>query len=73
MPLWIVAGGAADRRPLYTTEGGWLHIDESALIEDALAAREKGFTGSKIKIVVRMSQSKSLPEFSLAFGKGGTA
>ena len=50
LPLWIVAGGAADRRPLYTTEGGWLHIDESALIEDALAAREKGFTGSKIKI-----------------------
>jgi L-alanine-DL-glutamate epimerase-like enolase superfamily enzyme len=24
LPLWIVAGGAADRRPLYTTEGGWL-------------------------------------------------
>jgi L-alanine-DL-glutamate epimerase-like enolase superfamily enzyme len=50
LPLWIIAGGAADRRPLYTTEGGWLHIDERALIEDALAAREKGFTGSKIKI-----------------------
>ena len=50
LPLWIVAGGAADRRPLYTTEGGWLHLDESALVEDALAAREKGFTGSKIKI-----------------------
>ncbi len=50
LPLWMVAGGAADRRPLYTTEGGWLHIEESALIEDALAAREKGFTGSKIKI-----------------------
>jgi L-alanine-DL-glutamate epimerase-like enolase superfamily enzyme len=50
LPLWIVAGGAADSRPLYTTEGGWLHIDERALIEDALAAREKGFMGSKIKI-----------------------
>ena len=50
LPLWIVAGGAADRRPLYTTEGGWLHIDETALVEDALAAREKGFTGSKIKV-----------------------
>ena len=22
LPLWIVAGGAAERRPLYTTEGG---------------------------------------------------
>ena len=50
VPLWIVAGGAADRRPLYTTEGGWLHIDERALVEDAVAAREQGFTGSKIKI-----------------------
>ncbi len=50
LPLWIVAGGAADRRPLYTTEGGWLHIDEGALIADALAARERGFMGSKIKI-----------------------
>ncbi len=48
--MWIVAGGAADRRPLYTTEGGWLHIDERALVEDAIAAREKGFMGSKIKI-----------------------
>jgi L-alanine-DL-glutamate epimerase-like enolase superfamily enzyme len=50
LPLWIVAGGAADRRPLYTTEGGWLHIDERALVEDAIAAREQGFIGSKIKI-----------------------
>ena len=50
LPLWIVAGGAADRRPLYTTEGGWLHIDEQALVDDAVAAREQGFTGSKIKI-----------------------
>jgi L-alanine-DL-glutamate epimerase-like enolase superfamily enzyme len=50
LPLWIVAGGASDRRPLYTTEGGWLHIDERTLVEDAVAAREKGFAGSKIKI-----------------------
>ncbi len=50
LPLWIAAGGAADRRPLYTTEGGWLHIDATALVDDALAAREQGFMGSKIKI-----------------------
>jgi L-alanine-DL-glutamate epimerase-like enolase superfamily enzyme len=50
LPLWIVAGGAADRRPLYTTEGGWLHIDDSALVDDAIAARDQGFMGSKIKI-----------------------
>jgi len=50
LPLWVAAGGASDRRPLYTTEGGWLHIPAEALVEDALAAREKGFRGSKIKI-----------------------
>src|SRR5271165_4299190 len=50
LPLWVVAGGASDRRPLYTTEGGWLHIDGAALVEDALSARERGFRGSKIKI-----------------------
>jgi L-alanine-DL-glutamate epimerase-like enolase superfamily enzyme len=49
LPLWIVAS-AADRRPLYTTEGGWLHIDERALVDDAIAAREQGFTGSKVKV-----------------------
>ena len=50
LPLWIVAGGASDRRPLYTTEGGWLHLPAEALVEDALAAKQKGFRGSKIKI-----------------------
>jgi len=50
LPLWIVAGGASDRRPLYTTEGGWLHLPAGALVDDALAARERGFRGSKIKI-----------------------
>jgi L-alanine-DL-glutamate epimerase-like enolase superfamily enzyme len=50
LPLWIAAGGASDRRPLYTTEGGWLHLPTEALVEDALAAREKGFRGAKIKI-----------------------
>lgn len=50
LPLWIVAGGAADRRPLYTTEGGWLHIETHALVDDALEAKARGFCGSKIKI-----------------------
>jgi L-alanine-DL-glutamate epimerase-like enolase superfamily enzyme len=50
LPLWILAGGARDRCPLYTTEGGWLHLPEAALVEDALAAKEKGFAGAKIKI-----------------------
>lgn len=50
LPLWKLAGGAKDRCPLYTTEGGWLHIEKEALVEDALAAKAKGFSGSKVKI-----------------------
>ena len=49
-PLHRMAGGAQSRIPLYTTEGGWLHIDTSALVDDALQARAKGFGGAKIKI-----------------------
>lgn len=50
LPLWKLAGGAKDRCQLYTTEGGWLHIETEALVEDALAAKAKGFRGSKVKI-----------------------
>jgi L-alanine-DL-glutamate epimerase-like enolase superfamily enzyme len=49
-PLHRMAGGAQTRVPLYTTEGGWLHIETAALVEDALQAKAKGFGGSKIKI-----------------------
>ena len=49
-PLHRMAGGAQSRIPLYTTEGGWLHIDTAALVDDALEAKAKGFGGSKIKI-----------------------
>ncbi|CZT36824.1 mandelate racemase/muconate lactonizing enzyme family protein [Rhizobium sp. 9140] len=50
LPLWKLAGGARESCPLYTTEGGWLHIEAGALVEDALQAKEKGFAGSKVKI-----------------------
>ena len=49
-PLHRMAGGAQQRVPLYTTEGGWLHIDKEALVDDALQAQARGFGGSKIKI-----------------------
>jgi L-alanine-DL-glutamate epimerase-like enolase superfamily enzyme len=49
-PLHRLAGGAQSRIPLYTTEGGWLHIETAALVDDALQAKAKGFGGSKIKI-----------------------
>ncbi|MGX7871663.1 mandelate racemase/muconate lactonizing enzyme family protein [Mesorhizobium sp. ORM6] len=50
LPLWKLAGGAKDRCPLYTTEGGWLHIEAQALVDDAVAAKAKGFRGSKVKV-----------------------
>ena len=50
LPLWKAAGGSRDRVPLYTTEGGWLHLETQALVDDALAMQAKGFRGSKIKI-----------------------
>jgi L-alanine-DL-glutamate epimerase-like enolase superfamily enzyme len=50
LPLAIAAGGAKDSCPLYTTEGGWLHLEPAALVDDALQAKAKGFGGAKIKI-----------------------
>jgi L-alanine-DL-glutamate epimerase-like enolase superfamily enzyme len=50
LPLWKAAGGSRDRIPLYSTEGGWLHLETATLVEDALAMKEQGFRGSKIKI-----------------------
>ncbi len=50
LPLSVMAGGARSDVALYTTEGGWLHIEPQALIDDALAVRENGFLGSKVKI-----------------------
>ena len=44
LPLWKLAGGAKDRCPLYTTEGGWLHIETQALVDDALAAKAEGLS-----------------------------
>jgi L-alanine-DL-glutamate epimerase-like enolase superfamily enzyme len=50
LPLHVMAGGAQERVRLYTTEGGWLHIDTDALVADALQAKADGFGGSKIKV-----------------------
>lgn len=50
LPLWQLLGGAQSRVPLYTTEGGWLHLEASELVEQTLAAKAQGFHGAKIKI-----------------------
>jgi L-alanine-DL-glutamate epimerase-like enolase superfamily enzyme len=50
LPLYKLAGGAQAEIPLYTTEGGWLHLEQSALVEDALRAKADGFGGCKLKV-----------------------
>lgn len=50
VPLWRLAGGVKSSVPLYTTEGGWLQLPKEALVADAVAMKEAGFTGAKIKI-----------------------
>jgi len=50
LPLHIMAGGAQHRVPLYTTEGGWLHMTPGALVEQTVRAKQAGFLGAKIKV-----------------------
>ena len=50
LPLHALVGGARDSVPMYTTEGGWLHVDTDALVADAVAAKAAGFGGCKVKI-----------------------
>ncbi len=50
LPLWRAAGGAQARIPVYTTEGGWLHLSPETLVRETLAAQAAGFKGAKIKV-----------------------
>ncbi len=49
-PLWLAAGGAKQRIPVYTTEGGWLHLSPDDLVRETLAAQAAGFKGAKLKV-----------------------
>ncbi len=49
-PLWLAAGGAKPRIPVYTTEGGWLHLAIEDLVRETLAAQAAGFKGAKLKV-----------------------
>jgi L-alanine-DL-glutamate epimerase-like enolase superfamily enzyme len=49
-PLWKAAGGAKQRTPVYTTEGGWLHLSTDFIVRDTVAAKEAGFQGAKVKV-----------------------
>ena len=50
LPLWKAAGGAQPKVPVYTTEGGWLHLSPDELVAQTIAAKEAGFLGAKIKV-----------------------
>ena len=50
LPLWRMAGGAKSSVPLYTTEGGWLHISNRGHRRGRRRRERPGFAGSKIKI-----------------------
>jgi L-alanine-DL-glutamate epimerase-like enolase superfamily enzyme len=49
-PLWEVAGGFRRDVPLYDTEGGWLHLTTDELVAGAVASRDAGWGGLKLKI-----------------------
>ena len=50
LPLHRLAGGAKEAIECYYTEGGWIHLDQAELVEEALRAQEAGFGGTKIKV-----------------------
>lgn len=50
LPIHVMAGGAQRQVPVYNTEGGWLHLDPQALVDQTLAAKADGFRGAKIKV-----------------------
>jgi L-alanine-DL-glutamate epimerase-like enolase superfamily enzyme len=50
LSLARAAGGAQDRIPVYTTEGGWLQLSGGELVDGALEARAEGFRGAKVKV-----------------------
>jgi L-alanine-DL-glutamate epimerase-like enolase superfamily enzyme len=49
-PLWLLAGGAQQRVPLYDTEGGWLQLSIDEIVAGAKASVAKGWPGVKIKV-----------------------
>nr|WP_159465431.1 mandelate racemase/muconate lactonizing enzyme family protein [Scandinavium goeteborgense] len=58
-PLWIAAGGAQSRIPLYNTEGGWLNLSTSELVENALECQANGFAATKMKVGLSIKDDMS--------------
>jgi L-alanine-DL-glutamate epimerase-like enolase superfamily enzyme len=45
-----MAGGYRQEVPVYDTEGGWLQLPTEELVRGAVAARDAGWTGVKVKV-----------------------
>jgi len=43
-------GGAKEKLPVYSTEGGWIHLSDREIIDYALKMQENKFFGNKIKV-----------------------
>jgi L-alanine-DL-glutamate epimerase-like enolase superfamily enzyme len=50
MSLHQLLGGAKDRMPVYSTDGGWLNLSEKELVEQSVYFVEQGFKAIKIKV-----------------------
>ncbi|HEV3382945.1 MAG TPA: mandelate racemase/muconate lactonizing enzyme family protein [Trebonia sp.] len=50
LPLHVALGGAHDQLPVYTTDGGWLHLEAEQLVDYAVRMQQAGFKGAKLKI-----------------------
>ena len=48
--LAVAAGGAQADIPVYTTEGGWLHLPVDTLVRQTVEAKDAGFKGAKLKV-----------------------
>ncbi len=43
LPFHLMAGGARRESALYSTEGGWLHLETSLLVDDAARVKRRLF------------------------------
>src|SRR3989442_8976088 len=60
-PLWRAAGGAKQRIPVYTTEGGWLHLPVETLVKGRSLRRRPASGAPKSRLASRTSATTWRP------------
>lgn len=50
LSIAAMLGGAKEKLPVYSTEGGWIHLSNTEIIDYALEMQEQHFVGNKIKV-----------------------